>query len=152
MRILLALPVLLVLGMSSFGISFAQTSGPQQPQQQLLGIYAQIVITDSSGNLVSYLETSNVRIGDPTQFNQIIDENMGQFKKTVVSTSSGDVEILQVNDTLVHQSPTIVSLNLISLKTPAGPKTLVVADHDGFPVVPGDRMTTYWTIVRTAAS
>ena len=152
MRILLALPVLLILGMSSFGISFAQTAGPQQPQQQLLGIYAQVVITDSSGNLVSYLETSNVRIGDPTQFNQIIDENMGQFKKTVVSTSSGDVEILQVNDTLVHQSPTIVSLNLISLKTPAGPKTLVVADHDGFPVVPGDRMTTYWTIVRTAAS
>ncbi len=150
MRVLLSIMLVSILGVSSIGMSFAQTVGPQQ--QQVLGIYAQIVIRDSSGNLVSYLETSNVRINDPSQFNQIIDDNIGQFKRTVVTTTSGDIEILQVNETFVHPSPTIVSLNLISLKTAEGPKTLVIADHDGFPVIPGDRMTTYWTIVRTAPS
>lgn len=150
MRLLVAVALVSILAISSVGISYAQTTGPQQ--QQVLGIYAQVEIQDSSGNLVSYLETSNVRIVDPSQFNQIINENVGQFKRSVVNTQDGDIEILQVNETFVHKSPTIVSLNLISLKTPAGPGTLVVADHDGFPVVPGDRMTTYWTIVRTAVS
>ena len=150
MRVMVPVAIVSLLALSTFGISFAQTVGPAQ--QQVLGIYAQVEIQDSSGNLVSYLETSNARIADPSQFNQIINENISQFKRTVVNTQEGDIEILQVNETFVHKSPTIVSLNLISLKTPAGPKTLVVADHDGFPVVPGDKMTTYWTIVRTVVS
>ncbi len=150
MRYLIPSALICCVLMSSVGISFAQTAGPTP--QQLLGIFAQIVIRDSSGNLVSYLETSNVRINDQENFNQIINENINQFKKTTVTVQGQDIEILQVNDTLVHQSPTIVSLNLISLKTPSGPKVLVVANHDGFPVAPGDKMTTYWTIVRTAGS
>ncbi len=134
--------------MSCAGIVFAQTAGPTP--QQVLGIYAQIVIEDGSGNLVSYLETSKVRIADPAQFNQILNENIGQFKKTVINDGGQNIEILQVNDTLVHKDSTIISLNLISLKTPNGSKVLVAADHDGFPVVTGDKMITYWTIVRTA--
>ncbi len=135
---------------STMGVAFAQTAGPEP--QQVLGIYAQIKVEDSAGNLVSYLETSNMRINDASQFNQIIDENINQFKKTPVNVGGQDIEILQVNESRVLQSSTIISLNIISLKTPSGPKVLVVANHDGFPVAPGDKMTTYWTIVRTAGS
>ena len=149
MRALLATIAAVVL-VSSVGASLAQTAGPQpQQQQQVLGIYAQVEVRNSDGTLVSYLETSNVRISDPAQFNKVVDSEIGQFKRTVVNTAGGQVEILQVNETYVHKSPTIVSLNLITLETKDGPKNLVVADHDGFPVVPGDRMTTYWTIVRS---
>ena len=150
MRYLIPVIVVCCMITSSAGIAFAQTAGPTP--QQLLGIYAQIEIEDSSGNLVSYLETSNVKVLYPDEINQIINENIGQFKKTVINAGGQDVEILQVNDTLVHKSPTIVSLNLISLNTSKGPITLVIANHDGFPVAPGDKMITYWTIVRTAGS
>ena len=144
------LPILLVCCIvgSSVGASFAQTVGPTP--QKVLGIYVQIAVRDKAGTLVSYLETSNVKISDPGQFNQLVDQNIGQFKESTVNAGGQDIEILQVNDTFVHSSPTIVSLNLISLNTSSGPKQLVVADHDGFPVVPGDKMTTYWTIHRTA--
>ena len=150
MRFLILSFVICCILVSSIGLASAQTTGPVP--QQVLGIYAQIVVENSSGNLVSYLETSNVRINDVTQFNQIINENINQFKKTTVNEEGQDIEILQVNETLVHKSPTIISLNFISLKTPSGSKILVVADHDGFPVSVGDKMTTYWTIVRTAGS
>lgn len=161
----LAIGSLLVL---STGISFAQTVGPQQQtvgpqpqtavpqqtavQQQIIGIYAQIEVQDSSGNLVSYLETPRATVINPSRFNQLIDQNMNLFKSTMINVGGQNVEILKVNDTIVHHSPTIVSQNLISVTTPQGTETLVTADHDGYPVVTGDKVTTYWTIIRTAAS
>jgi len=154
----LAIGSLLVL---STGISFAQTIGPQPqtagppqtavPQQQIIGIYAQIEVQDSSGNLISYLETPRATVIDPSRFNQLIDQNMNLFKSTMINVGGQNIEILKVNDTVVHHSPTIVSQNLISVTTPQGTETLVTADHDGYPVVPGDKVTTYWTIIRTAS-
>lgn len=153
-------PLFLALAIGSFlvlstGISFAQTVGPQQqtvPSQQIVGIYAQIEVQDSSGNLISYLETPRVTVIDPARFNQLIDQNMNLFKSTIINVGGQNIEILKVNDTVVHPSPTIVSQNLISVHTSQGTETLVTADHDGYPVVTGDKVTTYWTIIRTAAS
>ncbi|MDE1828683.1 MAG: hypothetical protein KGI25_00005, partial [Thaumarchaeota archaeon] len=115
-----------------------------------LGVYAQIVVKDASGNLVSYIESSNTRLlVSAAQFNQILNQNLSHFKKTELNANGQNIEILQVNNTLVHKDPTIVSLNIISLGTPSGPQILVIANHDGFPVVAGDKMTVYWTIVRS---
>lgn len=156
----LATGLLLVL---STGVSFAQTVRPLQQtvgpqpqatgssQQSLLGIYAQIKVQDSSGNLVAYIETPRVTIYHPDQLNSLIDSNMGMFNRNVVNAGGQDLEILQVNQTTTHQSFTIVSLNLISASTPNGQVTLAAADHDGYPVAPGDKVTTYWTIIRSAS-
>ncbi|MDE1764098.1 MAG: hypothetical protein KGH88_07615 [Thaumarchaeota archaeon] len=150
------------LSVLSTGSSFAQTVGPQPqiagPQQQIVasqqivGVYTQIEVQDSSGNLVSYFETSHTTITDPTRFNQLIDQNMDLFKSTIINVEGQNLEILKVNDTFVHHSPTIVSQNFISVNTSHGTEVLVTADHDGYPVIPGDKVTTYWTIIRTAAS
>ncbi len=158
----LAIGSLLVL---STGISFAQTAGPSQqtvgPQQQtagsqqtaappqIIGIYAQIKVQDSSGNLVAYIETSHVTIYDPEKLNSMINANIDMFNRNTVNAGGQNIEVLHVNDSVTHQSPTIVSLNLISVDTSHGKETLVAANHDGYPVVKGDKVTTYWTILRT---
>lgn len=155
MRLLFLALVIGSLLVLSTGSSFAQTVGPQQivtPQQQIVGVYAQIEIQDSSGNLVSYFETSHTTILDPVRFNQLIGQNMDLFKSTIINVEGQNLEILKVNDTFVHHSPTIVSQNLISVNTSHGIEVLVTADHDGYPVIPGDKVTSYWTIIRTAAS
>lgn len=146
--LLLSLALLSVMVLST-GTSFAQTVGPEQ---QILGIYAQVEVQDSSGDLVSYLETSHVVISDPARFNQLIDQNMGMFKSSTINVNGQNIEILKVNDTVVHPYATIVSQNLISVDTPQGTEVLVTADHDGYPVLKGDKVTTYWTIIRTSAS
>lgn len=128
----------------STGSSFAQT-----PQESVLGIYAQIVVQDSSGNLVSYLETSHVTILNAEQFNNLIDQNINKFQVSQIDVSGQELQMLKVNQSLVHSSRLIISQNVISLDTPSGPQDLVYAAHDGYPVVPGDKVTTYWTIIRT---
>jgi hypothetical protein len=145
--LLLAVVIGSVLALSN-GNSFAQTVGPSQ--QAVLGIYAQITVHDSSGNLVAYLETPRVTIYHPDQLNGLISSNIGMFDRNVINVGGQNLEILQVNQTITHQDSTIVSLNLISANTTNGQVALAAADHDGYPVVPGDQVTTYWTIIRSA--
>lgn len=141
----------------STGSSFAQTVGPQQQtagtsqQSVVLLIYAQIVVHDSSGNLVAYLETPRITVYHQDQLNGLISSNIGMFSRTLIHTGGQNLEILQVNQTTTHPSSTIVSLNLISANTPNGQETLAAADHDGYPVVRGDQVTTYWTIIRSVS-
>ena len=146
MRLFFVFAICLVALTVSTGSAFAQSQIPLQ--DRVLGIYAQVAVHDSSGNLVAYLETLRVTIFDPAGFNKIIDDNMNLFQRSVINVQGHDVEILKVNDSIVHPSPTIVSQNLINLKTADGPKVLVAADHDGYPVTDGDKVTTYWTIIR----
>lgn len=146
MRPIFVFAICLVALTVSTGSAFAQSQIPLQ--DRVLGIYAQVAVHDSSGNLVAYLETLRVTIFDPAGFNKIIDDNMNMFQRSVINVQGHDVEILKVNDSIVHSSPTIVSQNLVSLKTADGPKVLVAADHDGYPVTDGDKVTTYWTIIR----
>jgi hypothetical protein len=131
------------------GNSFAQTT--DSSQQSVLGIYAQIIVHDSSGNLVAYIEIPRVIIYHPDQLNSQINSNMGMFDRNIINVGGQNLEILQVNSTVVHQTPTIVSLNLISTNTPNGNETLAAAVHDGYPVIPGDKVTTYWTIIRSVS-
>jgi hypothetical protein len=144
---ILALAILFILLFSN-GSSFAQNA---VPQERLIGIYAQIVVHDSLGNLIAYLETERVKVANPGEFNKLIDENIGLFKRSVINLGGQDIEILQLNRSRVHESPTVISLELISLNESNGQKTLVVANHDGYPVIPGDNVTLYWTIVRYAS-
>jgi hypothetical protein len=147
-RLLLALVIGSVLVLAT-GNSFAQTAGPSQ--QAVLGIYAQIIVHDSSGNLVAYLETPRVTIYHPDILNSQLNANIGMFQRNMINVGGQNLEILQVNQTITHQAPTIVSLNLISANTTNGEVALAAADHDGYPVVPGDKVTTYWTIIRSAS-
>ncbi len=128
----------------STGSSFAQST---VPQNRLIGIYAQIVVRDLTGNLLAYLETDRVNVANPDVFNNLVDQHIDLFKRNVINVAGQDVEILQINKSRVHQLPTVVSLELITLNQTNG-RSLVIADHDGYPVVPGDNVTIYWTITR----
>ena len=149
MRALLFFMTIVSILALSTGNSFAQTAGPSQ--KSVLGIYAQIKVQDSSGNLVAYIETLRVTVFNPEKLNSMINANMGMFDRHIANVGGKNIEILQVNDSVIHKSPNIISLNLISVNTPNGQETLAAADHDGYPVIPGDKVTTYWTIIRSAS-
>ncbi len=50
--------------------------------------------------------------------------------------------------TVIHSSPTVVSKSIISNRQENYAENLVYADHDGYPVIIGDKVITTWTIIR----
>ena len=121
--------------------SYAQT-------QNNLAIFVQIKVQDSDGNLVSYLEATRITVVDAVKLNLLLDQNSPVFTKSFVTNGAQKFEVIKANDTVVHQSATIVSQNMISVTNGQHSEVLASADHDGYPVVKGDKVTAYWTIIR----
>ena len=131
--------------MISFSNSYAQT-----PQNNI-AIHVQIKVENSDGALVSYLETDKVIIEDYANLNALLDTNSPVLHKKIVMLGDQKYELIKATDVLVHSSPTIVSENFISANSANSQEILALADHDGYPVVKGDKVTTYWTILRPAS-
>ncbi len=144
MKLLLGVIMVSVL-MISFSNSYAQT-----PQNNI-AIHVQIKVENSDGALVSYLETDKVIITDYANLNALLDTNAPVLHKKIVTLGDQKYELIKATDVLVHSSPTIVSENFISENSANSQEILALADHDGYPVVKGDKVTTYWTILRPAS-
>jgi len=128
--------------MISFAGSYAQT-----PQNNM-AVYVQIRVENSDGALVSYLESDKVIITDYANLNALLDTNSPILHKKMVTEGGQKYELIKATDVVVHSSPTIVSENYISSVGGNSQEILALADHDGYPVVKGDKVTTYWTILR----
>lgn len=144
MKLLLGVIIVSVL-MVSFSNSYAQT-----PQNNI-AIHVQIKVENSDGALVSYLETDKVIIIHYADLNALLDTNAPVLHKKIVMLGDQKYELIQATDVLVHSSPTIVSENFISANSGTSQEILALADHDGYPVVKGDKVTTYWSILRPAS-
>jgi len=140
-KLLLGVIIVSVL-MVSFSNSYAQT-----PQNNM-AIQVQIRVENSDGALVSYLETDKVIVTDYASLNALLDTDAPILHKKIVTLGDQKYELIKATDVLVHTSPTIVSENFISATSGGKTQLLALADHDGYPVVKGDRVTTYWTILR----
>ena len=123
------------------GTSYAQT-------QNNLAIFVQIKVTNSNGDLVSYMECSKIAVIDVARLNLLLDQNSPVFQKSIVTNGQQKFEVIKANDTIIHPSATIVSQNMISETNGQRSQVLAVADHDGYPVVRGDKAIAYWTIIR----
>jgi len=143
-KLLFGIALTLVL-MISFSNSYAQT-----PQNNI-AIHVQIKVENSDGALVSYLETDKVIVEDYANLNALLDTNAPVLHKKIVMLGDQKYELIKATDVLVHSSPTIVSENFISANSANSQEILALADHDGYPVVKGDKVTTYWTILRPAS-
>jgi hypothetical protein len=143
MRLLSALLVVTSIGIMSFGNSYAQTPN--------IIIYAQIVIQDANGNLVAYLESGRVTINDLDALNKLIDQNADIFQKSTLTINNQNYDLIKAKDVVIHSSATIVSENTISGSNGVNKVVLVSVTYDGYPVVKGDKVTTYWTILRPAS-
>ena len=141
MKLLLGVMMASVL-MISFSSSYAQT-----PQNNI-AIHVQIKVENSDGALVSYLETDKVIVEDYVSLNSLLDTDAPILHKKIISVGDQKYELIKATDVLVHSSPTIVSENFITADSGNSHEILALADHDGYPVVKGDKVTTYWTILR----
>lgn len=142
--------IVVALMISSVGIiSIIGNSYAQNPPNII--IYLQIKVQDSKGNLVSYMEVSKISITDLAKLNLLLNQDLPVYTKTLMTSGNQKFEVIRATNIVVHHSATIVSQNMISASTGQTSQVLAIADHDGYPVVPGDKVTTYWTIIRPAA-
>jgi len=149
MKTILAALVLVTIAVLPVENSYGDSIESQLAKNNLY-IYAQIEVQNSNGQLVAYLESKKITIFDADDLNLLLDQNAGGIQKNIITISGQKYEMIKGSGSIVHTSPTVVSKSIITGYRGSTVVDLVWADHDGYPVIPGDKVTTTWTIIRPA--
>ncbi|SHO42894.1 exported hypothetical protein [Nitrosotalea sinensis] len=141
-RLLLVVLLVVSVCMAMPAISYAETPN--------VIIFVQIKVRDSSGNLVSYIESTKITLVNANTLGKLLDQDSPYIAKTFMQSEGQKFEVIKINDTITQPSQTVVSQNIVSATDGKSSKVVLVAEHDGYPVVKGDVTTAYWTIIRPA--
>ena len=126
--------------------SYGQTS--QEYGNTTFFIFVQTQVRNSDNQLIAYLEADKkIVILDPVLLNEFLDLN------TPISTltrGGQQFEIIKID--LQNQITESDTISKTALATVVDGKQIIMAysDHDGYPIVLGDTVTSSWVIIRPA--
>lgn len=140
-RIILFSLTVCVVFISLIGNSYAQSS----EQTRSIFIFVQTQIRNSDGQLVAYLEANKVYLSDLDMLNKYLDK---QPPQQTFARAGQNYDLIQLDVEKNITEPNVISKT--ALGTVVNNKQVVMAysDHDGYPIVPGDTVTSVWTIIR----
>ena len=140
----LIIPIFVLLLASFFSNSYAQST---ETINKTFFVFVQTQIRNSDGQLVAYLEANKITIPQPERLDRFLDS------KHVISTinrGGQNYEVIQVDLTKKVQDTDVISKTVLGVMENDKPVLLAASDHDGYPIVSGDTITSIWTIIRPA--
>jgi len=106
-------------------------------------LYVQFEYRDSNGQLFAYTREFNPFIPDMDALNDFLDKAPKQITKNV-----GKYEVITAQGTIKYDRSTTSSKTTLGDMVEGKYVIYAVADHDGYPIIPGDTLTTTWTAIR----
>ncbi|CUR50893.1 exported protein of unknown function [Nitrosotalea devaniterrae] len=114
-------------------------------------VFVQVLVRNSDDQLIAYQETSKITIFDLAKLNQLLDQSSGKIDKSIITLDGKKYDLIKGTSVISPSSSTVVSKNIIANNLEGSSQILVEADHDGYPIIPGDKVTAIWTIIRPAS-
>lgn len=143
MRVILVSLVISAVFISLIANSYAQS----YEQTNQVFIFVQTQIRSSDGKLVGYLEANKVFIADLDSLNGYLDT---LTPEQTLSRAGQNYDLFKIDIQKEITNPSLVTKT--ALGTAVGEKEILLAysEHDGYLLVPGDTVTSVWTIIRPA--
>ena len=139
--------VVTVFALSTVLIAFAQTPADDNG---IRFIYAQSIVRNSEGQLISYLETFRINLIAPDRVNSVASYEVNSGKKEFVVTEIDGKphQWIKINRSITFDAKTVRSL--ISLGDVIDGKVVPVVEYynDGYNIDAGDELTVRWTVAR----
>lgn len=111
-------------------------------------VFVQIEIRNQDGQLIGYLEPGKIIIPDLNLLNSILDVDRESIQKSIVTINGKNYEMIKTVVSKNHESDTVISKTLVSVREGDRSADLVIVDHDGYPVTKGDLVKTTWIFIR----
>jgi len=138
--------LVLVISMSPvFVISYAQDNESSDRNIQKIKLYAQFEYRDSNGNLIAYFTEDDPIILELEDFNNFLDTAPEQIISKI-----GKFEIITRQNTIKFDTTSVSSQTTFGDLVEGKYIVYAVANHDGYPVIQGDTLSTIWTIIRSS--
>jgi len=132
----------ITIALSSILVIYAQIDEGHDSTYDIV-LYTQFEYRDSNGRLFAYTQEFNPFIQDMDALNDFLDTAPEQITKNV-----GKYEVITTQVTIKYDRSTTSSKTTFGDVVEGKYVIYAVADHDGYPVIPGDTLTTTWTAIR----
>ncbi len=124
-------------------LTYAQVDNGDETNTFDTVLYTQFEYRDSNGQLFAYTQKFNPFIPDMDALNDFLDTAPKQITKNV-----GKYEVITTQGTIKYDRSTISSKTTFGDMVEGKYVIYAVADHDGYPTVTGDTLTTTWIAIR----
>jgi len=144
--ILISLLCLILIGITSY--SYAQGVFLVDSHTKVPEVMLQLELRDSDGNLVSYIEATQVIAIDPLKLNEFLDGI--NYKEFLIKNGKAYEKIQWQGITEKLKKHTYSQFNLW-VYDQNELKMVLSVRHNSYQAQPGDTLTIYWTIIRPAS-
>ena len=141
MRVILLSLLFSVVFVSLIGNSYAQSF----EQTRSIFIFVQTQIRNSDGQLVAYLEENKVFIPNLDLLNIYLDTQSPQ--QTFVKAGQ-KYDLIHLEFPQKISGYDVISKTAFGIVVDNKQVMMAYSDHDGYPLVSGDTVTSIWTIIR----
>jgi len=128
---------------SIFVATYSQVDEGDETSSYDVILYTQFEYRDSNGQLFAYFEEDDPLVPNMEALNNFLDTAPEQITKNV-----GSFEIITIQGTITYDRSTFSAKTTLGDIEGGRHIIYAIADHDGYPVIPGDTLKTTWTAIR----
>ena len=136
-----------VFALSTILFAFAQTPADNEG---IRFVYAQSIVRNAHGQLISYLETFRINLIDPAGLNSVASYEVNSGKKEFVVTEIEGIphQWIKIDRPITFDAKTVRALTFLGAVTDEQQLVYVAFLNDGYNIDAGDELTVRWTVAR----
>ena len=147
LMIIFSIGTLMVLSLPNY--SFAQTSSSDKPNfsQGDTFIFVQTFVHNSQGQLVTYLASDKFSTINFQALNRLLDFEQSE-NDPIININGKKFQVITRQVTIPYEQENVIASTIIAHSTQGKLSQVARFAHDGYPLIPGDKVTTVWTFIR----
>lgn len=119
-------------------------------EERPIAMSSQIIVRDSEGNLIAYLNVNKVEYVSLGSLHNFLDGEFNPKTDQIISTNGPNLQMIRRSIDYTSDSDSVISNLALYSNLDGRMITLVRPIHDGIPVRQGDIITVIWTFLRAA--
>jgi len=145
--IIFSIGTMMVLSLQSY--SFAQTSSSDKPIffQGHTFIFVQTFVHNSQGQLVTYIASDKFSSINTKALKNLLDFEQSE-NDPIININGEKFQVIKRQVTIPYEKENVIASTIIAHSTKGVLNLVARFAHDGYPLVPGDKVTTVWTFIR----
>jgi len=110
-------------------------------------IFVQTIVENSDGELVTYLTSDKLSDLNKRELENLLESEVSE-KDPIVSIAGQKYQVIKRKQTISHDRDNVIASTMLAYSQNDALKTVARFAHDGYPIIPGDKVQSVWTFLK----
>ena len=110
-------------------------------------IFVQTFVENSDGELVTYLTSDKFSDLYLRELDILLESEVSE-KDPIISIEGQKYQVIKRKQTISHDRDNVIASTMLAYSQSGTLKTVARFAHDGYPIIPGDKVQSVWTFLK----